>query len=206
LAISIGDLLPLAGRPALSKCIARALLFALEFGQLDAIPARDRMSMRNSDPQSAVGLDGIDRAILRILQRDNRMSQRAIAEAVNLSPAAVQRRIKRLETSGVIAANIAVLDPAAIGRPLTLIVEVEMENEKQQALDAARRAFAADENVQQCYYVTGEADFILVIAAASMADYEALTRRLFFENNNVKRFRTFVAMNRVKVGLSQPIA
>ncbi|TIO55284.1 MAG: Lrp/AsnC family transcriptional regulator, partial [Mesorhizobium sp.] len=59
--------------------------------------------------------------------------------------------------------------------------------------------------VQQCYYVTGEADFILVVTVATMADYEALTRRLFFENNNVRRFRTFVAMDRVKVGLEVPV-
>ncbi|TGR95743.1 Lrp/AsnC family transcriptional regulator, partial [Mesorhizobium sp. M2E.F.Ca.ET.209.01.1.1] len=59
--------------------------------------------------------------------------------------------------------------------------------------------------VQQCYYVTGEADFILVVTVATMADYETLTRRLFFANNNVKRFRTFVAMDRVKVGLEVPV-
>jgi DNA-binding Lrp family transcriptional regulator len=59
--------------------------------------------------------------------------------------------------------------------------------------------------VQQCYYVTGEADFVLVIVIPTMAAYEALTRRLFFGNTNVKRFRTFVAMDRVKVGLSVPL-
>jgi Lrp/AsnC family transcriptional regulator, leucine-responsive regulatory protein len=160
--------------------------------------------MRNS-LSLAADLDRIDRAILRILQDDNRTSQRTIAERVNLSPAAVQRRIRRLEESGVIAANIAVLDPAALGQPLTLIVEVEMESERREALEAAKRAFAADGNVQQCYYVTGEADFVLIVAAATMAEYEALTQRLFFENNTVKRFRTFVTMSRVKTGLALPV-
>ena len=51
----------------------------------------------------------------------------------------------------------------------------------------------------------GEADFVLVVIVPTMAAYEALTRRLFFGNNNVKRFRTFVAMDRVKVGLTVPI-
>lgn len=65
--------------------------------------------------------------------------------------------------------------------------------------------FTKETEVQQCYYVTGEADFILVVSVRAMGDYEALTRRLFFQNNNVKRFRTFVSMDRVKVGLSIPL-
>ncbi|WP_315838942.1 Lrp/AsnC family transcriptional regulator [Bradyrhizobium prioriisuperbiae] len=150
-------------------------------------------------------LDRTDRAILRILQRDNKTSQREIAEAVSLSAAAVQRRIKRMEDTGVIQANVAVVDPARVGQAITLFVEVEMESERVEMLEAAKRSFASDPGVQQCYYVTGEADFVLVITTATMADYEALTHRLFFANNNVKRFRTFVAMDRVKVGLSVPI-
>jgi DNA-binding Lrp family transcriptional regulator len=86
-----------------------------------------------------------------------------------------------------------------------LIVEVEMESERTEMCDAAKSAFSQAAEVQQCYYVTGECDFILIVTVATMADYESMTRRLFFSNNNVKRFRTFVAMDRVKVGLSVPI-
>jgi len=83
---------------------------------------------------------------------------------------------------------------------------VEMESERADLIDAAKREFAAAPEVQQCYYVTGEADFMLVILVPTMSTYEALTRRLFFGNNNVKKFRTFVAMDRVKVGLAVPLA
>jgi DNA-binding Lrp family transcriptional regulator len=152
-------------------------------------------------PGEKSGLDTFDRAILALLQKNNRMPQREIAEAVNLSPAAVQRRIRRLEESGVIHANIAVLDPARVGQPITVLVEVEMESERAELYAAAKRAFQTAPEVQQCYYVTGGADFILVITVRTMGEYEELTRRLFFENRNVKRFRTFVAMQRVKVGL-----
>jgi DNA-binding Lrp family transcriptional regulator len=77
---------------------------------------------------------------------------------------------------------------------------VEVVSETAEQIERAKREFAACTEIQQCYYVTGKADFVLVVP--SMADYEALTRRLFFGNNNVKRFRTFVAMDRIKVGLS----
>jgi DNA-binding Lrp family transcriptional regulator len=161
--------------------------------------------MQDQPTAPSPDLDRIDRSILRVLQQDNKTSQREIAQIVNLSPAAVQRRIKRLEDTGVIGANIAVIDPTKVGQAITLLVEVEMESERTELFDAAKRSFAAAPEVQQCYYVTGEADFILVVTVPTMADYEALTSRLFFENNNVRRFRTFVAMKRVKVGLSVPV-
>jgi DNA-binding Lrp family transcriptional regulator len=150
-------------------------------------------------------LDSFDRAILALLQRDNTTPQRAIGAAVNLSAPAVQRRIRRMEARGVIAANVAVVDPARVGRPLTVLVAVEVESERADLLDAAKASFAAAPEVQQCYYVTGDADFILAITVATMAEYEAVTRRLFFANPNVRRFRSFVAMDRVKVGLAVPI-
>lgn len=150
-------------------------------------------------------LDAFDRAILRILQRDNTTPQRVIGEAVNLSAPAVQRRIRRMEEAGVVSANVAVVDPVKVGQSLTIFVEVEVESERADLIDAAKRAFAAAPEVQQCYYVTGEADFVLVVVVPSMAAYEALTRRLFFDDRNVRRFRTFVAMDRVKVGLGVPV-
>src|SRR4051812_47542894 len=136
-------------------------------------------------------LDAFDRKILEILQRDNTTPQRTIGEAVNLSAPAVQRRIKRMTEEGVIRANVAVIDPAAVGQAITIFVEVEVISETAEQIEQAKREFAASPEIQQCYYVTGEADFVLVIVVPSMADYEALTRRLFFGNNNVKRFRTF---------------
>jgi Lrp/AsnC family leucine-responsive transcriptional regulator len=149
-----------------------------------------------------VGLDAFDLAILNILQRDNTTPQRVIGEAVNLSAPAVQRRIRRMEEAGVIKANVAVVNAALVGQPITVFVEVEVISETAELIDAAKGEFASAPEVQQCYYVTGEADFVLVVVVPTMADYEAFTRRLFFSNSNVKRFRTFVAMDSVKVGLS----
>jgi DNA-binding Lrp family transcriptional regulator len=150
-------------------------------------------------------LDRFDLDILAILQRDARTPQRLIAQAVNLSTPAVQRRIRRLEDAGVILRNAAVLDPARVGRPITILVAVEVESEQSAPLDATRLAFAAAPEVQQCYYVTGEADFILILTVPDMAAYQALTRRLFLDNPNIRRFRTFVAMERVKVDLAVPV-
>lgn len=154
---------------------------------------------------SPATLDRFDLAILDILQADNTTPQRAIAQAVNLSAPAVQRRIQRLKDSGVIRANVAVLDPVKVGKPLTIVLEVHLDNERPDRTAPLRARIAAEDAVQQCYSVTGEADYLLVVNVASMADYEALTRRLFEGDDNIKRFRTSVALASLKTGLRVPL-
>jgi len=143
-------------------------------------------------------LDAFDRAILRIVQRDNKTPQRRIAEAVNLSAAAVQRRIAALEAAGVIARNVALVDPDALGLAITAIVEVQLRDERAATVDAAKALFRDSADVQQCYYVTGGVSFVLIIVSRDMRSYEALTRQLFAENALVDRYRSLIALDRVK--------
>jgi Lrp/AsnC family leucine-responsive transcriptional regulator len=137
-------------------------------------------------------LDRFDIAILDILQTDNTTPQRVIAQAVNLSAPAVR-------------ANVAVLDPVKVGKPLTIVLEVHLENERPDRTAPLRARIAGEDAVQQCYSVTGEADYLLVVNVASMADYEALTQRLFEGDDNIKRFRTSVALASLKTGLRVPL-
>jgi DNA-binding Lrp family transcriptional regulator len=143
-------------------------------------------------------LDDFDRAILRVIQRDNKTPQRIIAEQVNLSPAAVQRRITAMEANGVISRNVAVVDPEALGLAITAIVEVHLRDERAGTVDAAKALFRSTPDVQQCYYVTGGVSFMLVIVSQDMRSYEALTRSLFAENELVDWYRTLIALDRVK--------
>ncbi len=143
-------------------------------------------------------LDAFDRAILRIVQQDAKTPQRVIAEAVNLSPAAVQRRITAMETAGVIARNVAIVDQDALSLAITAIVEVRLRDERAATVDAAKALFRATPDVQQCYYVTGGISFVLIIISRDMRSYEALTRTLFAENELVADYRTLVALDRVK--------
>ena len=153
-----------------------------------------------------VELDSFDRKILRILQSNNLTSQREIGVAVNLSAAAVHRRIRRLHADGVVTANCAVVSPAKVGRPISVIIELEVKSERPGDLEMVKQSLAEAPEIQQCYYVTGDVDFILVISVVDMTEYEELTKRLFFANSNIKKFRTYVAMERVKMSLELPIA
>ncbi|MHA7880591.1 MAG: Lrp/AsnC family transcriptional regulator [Saccharospirillum sp.] len=154
---------------------------------------------------NSVTLDGFDRKILGILQRANRTTSEQIADQVGLSAAAVQRRIKRLRANRVIEADVSVVNAKAIGRELTLLVQVSLERERADLMDAFKKSMRQWEEVQQCYYVTGAFDFMLVVTAIDMADYERFTRKAFFDNNNVRNFQTHVVMDTVKAGLGLPI-
>ena len=150
-------------------------------------------------------LDRFDLAILDILQTDNTTPQRVIAQAVNLSAPAVQRRIKRLQETGVIAANVAVLEPVKAGRTLTAIITVQLVNDRPDLSRDFRARIAREAAVQQCFYVTGETDYILVVTATDMDDYQAISKRLFEGDENIRRFSTSIALERIKTGLQLPV-
>ncbi|PSS58827.1 Lrp/AsnC family transcriptional regulator [Pseudomonas sp. BBP2017] len=150
-------------------------------------------------------LDDFDLALLNALQQDNSLPLRELAERVHLSSASVQRRIQRLKTAGFIQANTAVVDPEKVGQVITLMVEVHADRTQSADLELMKQAFSGPE-IQQCYYVTGDADFMLVLTVANMSEFQALAQRLFHDNPNVKWFRTIVVLERVKSTLHVPIA
>lgn len=150
-------------------------------------------------------LDSYDIKLLSLLQTNSKMSQRELSDRVFLSPSAVNRRIAALESAGVISSTVAVVNPSAVGCPITLLVEVKVESERLDLLDDVKRRFAACPQVQQLYYVTGDFDFMLVMLVRDMTQYEELTRQLFFSAGNVKAFKTHVAMQRIKATLQVPL-
>jgi len=151
------------------------------------------------------GLDAFDHAILRLLQQDNKISQRIIAETVGLSTPAVQRRIARMEEDGVIQANVAVIDPASVGQALTAIVESRLRDDSSLVMDRAKRYFAGVAEVQQCYFVSGGVSFIIVMVARDVAHFERLVRLHFADHEDIQTYRTLIVLDRVKVGLSLPL-
>lgn len=150
-------------------------------------------------------LDGFDLAILDILQQDNMLAQREIAERVNLSAPAVQRRIRKLQDAGVIAAQVAVIEPSKIGRPLMLMIAVELFSEMPELTRPLHERIAQEKAVQQCYSVTGESDYMLVVTLPTMEDYADLVHRLFESDSNVRHFKTSVVLRRLKYGLQVPL-
>ena len=148
-----------------------------------------------------MNIDKADIAIINALQKNARIGIENLAELASLSPASVQRRLKTLRESGIILREVAVVDPSKVGQLMSFVVLVELERERRDQIDQFIRRVLKEPQVQQCYYVTGDADFCLICMAQDMDDFEMLTQRLFFEDANVRRFRTSVVMGRKKVSM-----
>lgn len=146
-------------------------------------------------------MDAKDLEILKLVQDNARLTAEMIGQKVGLSPPAVQKRLKRLRETQVIEREAAVISPAKVGREMTVIVQVMLERENRAHLDAFKRRIRNAPAVQQCYYTTGEADFILIVVVKDIQEYEAFTQEYFFDESNVNRFTSSIVMDRVKASL-----
>ena len=154
----------------------------------------------------ATPLDKIDRRILAIVQKDARRPAELIGAEVGLSASAVQRRMSRMRDERIITAEVAVIDPMSVGHPLTMIVDVEVERERPELLASLKQWIAAQPFIQEAWYVTGAGDYVLIVIARDVDDFEASMQRMIADNANVRRFHTRVALSTLKRGLLVPMA
>ncbi|MDR3371405.1 Lrp/AsnC family transcriptional regulator [Rhodoferax sp.] len=156
-----------------------------------------------------LALDTTDLLLLGQLQSDSSLSNQALAERAHVSPPTCLRRIKRLKDVGLIEREIAVLSTdtlaSSIGHGLTAVVEITLDRQDQGALEAFEKRVANEDAVQQCYRVSPGPDFCLVVHAADMPDYLALTQRLFTADANVRNVKSFFSVKRSKFGARVPL-
>lgn len=147
-------------------------------------------------------IDEIDMALLDQLQTDASLSNQALAALVHVSPPTCLRRVNRLKQAGLIERQIAVLNgdrlAAVLGPGLEAIVEVTLDRQSAQEMDAFEARIAADASVQQCWRVSPGPDFMLVVRSTDMPDYLALAQRLFNSDANVRNVKAFFSIKRAK--------
>ncbi|ESQ76116.1 Lrp/AsnC family transcriptional regulator [Asticcacaulis sp. AC402] len=149
-------------------------------------------------------MDDFDRKLLGIMQSDCTLSHAEMGRQVSLSASAVRRRLAALRTSGVIAAEVAVLGSAA-QTGITVITSVAFERETPAVYDDFRARMRGDANVLQCYSVAGQADFILVVAAFSLEAYEAWGERVLLADPAIRRYDSYVAWSTTKFTTRRPV-
>ena len=149
-----------------------------------------------------IDIDSTDIKLLGLLQTDSRLSNQDLAERVHVSPPTCLRRVKRLRDAGLIEREIAVLSPdklaAALGYGLTALVEISLDRQGAEQLEAFEARVVLDEAVQQCYRVSPGPDFILLVHVADMPRYLALSQRLFTSDANVRNVKAFFSTKRAK--------
>ena len=151
-------------------------------------------------------LDRVDRQLLKLVQEDSSRTAEQLASELAHSPSAVQRRLRRLREDEVIVREVAVVDPKKVGAPTFFIVSLQVERDRPESLTQLRAWFAREPCVQQAYYVTGEADFVLIVTAPDTEAYDSLMSRLMADNPNVRKFATNVTLGIVKRGLEIPVS
>lgn len=152
-----------------------------------------------------MSLDRLDIRLLSELQTDCGLTNDRLAERVGLSASAVQRRVRRLERSGIIERRVALVDPAKVGRTAHFVVGLEVERERPELVKKLREWILAEPAVQQSYYVTGTADYVLLIITRDISEFDVLMSDMMLANPNVRRFTTQVVMSTVKRGLFVPV-
>lgn len=150
-------------------------------------------------------LDDLDRKLLDLLQQDAGRSLDQLGDTIGLSPSAVQRRLARYRSSGLIAKEVAVLDPDVMPGTVMACVLVTLERESKRHHSSFRERMRAAPNVQQCYDLAGEWDYLAVVVASSMARCRSVLDDLFMDAPNVKRFDTLFVFDAIKRGLTIPL-
>ena len=149
--------------------------------------------------------DSFDSKLLAQVQRDARTSAEDLGAAVGLSGSAVLRRLKRLRETGVIDREIAVVATDKVGARLRIIATVELERERADQLSPLVDLLKEREEIQQAYYISGDADLLLIVIVPEISHYDRLTAEMVSKHPMIKRITTSVVFRELKVGLFVPV-
>ncbi len=150
-------------------------------------------------------LDPTDRRILQVLQREGRISNADLAERIALSPSACHRRVQRLETEGFISAYVALVDARRIGKPTTVFVEITLNGQSDEVLDAFERAVARIPDVLECHLMAGSADFLLKLMVEDTEDFARIHRQKLARLPGVQGMQSSFALRTVFKTTALPV-
>ena len=142
-------------------------------------------------------LDATDRRILGVLQKEGRITNADLSDRVNLSPSACHRRVQRLEDDGFIAAYVALLDTRKMGRPTTVYVEITLQGQADDLLDAFEQAVAKVPDILECHLMAGTADYLIKIIAEDTEDFARIHRQFLSRLPGVRQMQSSFALRTV---------
>lgn len=142
-------------------------------------------------------IDDTDRRILRVLQKQGRISNAELADLINLSASACHRRVQRLEAEGIIRNYVALLDPISLNRRTTVFVEISLSGQTDKVLADFEAAVAKVEEVLECHLMAGSADYLLKVVAADTDDFARIHRQKLARLPGVARMQSSFALKTV---------
>ncbi|AKQ57379.1 Lrp/AsnC family transcriptional regulator [Bordetella hinzii] len=150
-------------------------------------------------------MDKTDIAILRALQEDGRASAQQLSEQVGLSPAPVWRRVKALESAGVIQGYSAQVDRSKVGLGGCMFAQISLERHSAETVANFERSVRDAPEILECYSVTGDSDFLLKILVESPEEYDRFLHRFLFNLPGIRQTRSIVALREIKHDLRLPL-
>ena len=154
---------------------------------------------------SKIELSAVDRKILRALQEDGRMTIQAIADRVGLSASPCLRRIRQMETAGIIAGYSATVDQKAVGLPVSVFISIKLERQRAEQLDRFGAAISRWPEVMECYLMTGQFDFLLRVVCADLEAYEQFLRERLTQVEGVASIESSFSLGQVKYSRVLPL-
>ncbi len=164
-----------------------------------------RKNIPHTSETPPIGLDAIDRKILTLLQEDSQITNQDLAAKVGISPPPCHRRVKHLREEGIILRDVSLVDPVKVGRSMTVFASITLERQREDLLENFERKMARCPEVMQCYFVSGDADYLVVVSVADMAHYNEFARRVFANEPNIRMFRSSFCLSRVKYDTKIPV-
>lgn len=152
-----------------------------------------------------MSLDATDKRILAALQRRGRMANAELSEVVNLSASACHRRVQRLEKEGYIRDYVALLDARKMGVPTTVFVEITLQGQADEVLDAFEKAVRRIPDVLECHLMAGSADYLLKVVAENTEDFARIHRQYLARLPGVGQMQSSFALRTVFKTTALPV-
>lgn len=149
-------------------------------------------------------MDATDRKIIRILQQDARLTNQELADRINLSPSPCLRRVRNLEAQGVLAGYTAIVDQEKYGLPINVFVNIRLEKQSNEAINAFEKDIQALDEVLECYLMTGSRDYMLRVVSQSLKSYEAFVRNKLTTIPGIAGIESSFAFDQVKRNSTLP--
>ena len=143
-------------------------------------------------------LDKVDRRLLNLMQKDNQIPTRTLADKLHISQPTCLRRIRALREAGIISADVALIDPFSLGLGILAFLEISLNDQSDEQMQKFEQRISKEPEVMQCYFVSGDYDYFVIAHVLDMDAYYQFVRRVISGPGDVRRFQSRFPMKRAK--------
>jgi len=150
-------------------------------------------------------LDSVDKQIVGTLQKDGRITIKALAEQLNLTTTPVFERVKRLEKEGVISKYVALVNPKKVNRNLIVFISISLKNHTRSYLDKFVNEMRSYNEIMECYHIAGNFDYLLKAQMKDMEAFQQFILNKLSVNSNIAHVQSSFVLSKDKYSTALPV-